>query len=311
MSTSRYNLNADFGLSYFEMIKWLIFNYLNNRNGDKLNDSRVKTNRFKVTEMSNWDQVDTLASPARRLCDFFWMNLNWNQIISELGAPVSAVEVGCGTGIYGRLIEKLIGNDLNFYRGIDIYEQKDWPELRKNPKFQFIQGNASTVESDLIGTNFIFTQSALEHFEEDLSFFKHVANYVENSDHPIIQIHLVPSRACISTFPWHGFRQYTNASISEVTQLFSNNSEFDWISLGGEACNRVHRKFITIPIYTKRGDLRKKLNKQYNEELKTAIILDNDSKNENISTFSALVIRSNFKKSNQKSLHKIAIQNIK
>jgi hypothetical protein len=298
-STSKYNLNADFGLSYFSMVKWMVFNYLNNRNGDKLIDTRVNIKKFKVINFDNWNQVDLMASPSRRLCDFFWMDLNWNQIISDLGAPISAVEIGCGTGVYGSLIEKLIGYDLNFYRGIDINEHKDWPELMKNPKFQFFQGNAASVESDLIGANFIFTQSGLEHFEEDLSFFTNVANYVENLKHPIIQIHLVPSRACISTYPWHGFRQYTNASISKVTQLFSNNSEFEWISLGGEFCNRIHRKFITIPIYTKRGDLRKKLNKQYNEQLKEAILLDNESKNENISTFSALVIRSNFKKSNQ------------
>jgi hypothetical protein len=298
-STSRYNLNADFGLSFLGMVKWMLFNYLNNRGGNELIDSRVKISKFRVSNFDNWNQVDLMASPSRRLCDFFWLNLKWDTIISDLGAPLNAIEIGCGSGVYGRLIENHIGNNLCFYRGIDINEHNDWAELRKNPKFQFIQSNAASVENDLVGTNFIFTQSGLEHFEEDLTFFKQVANYVENVDHPIIQIHLVPSRACISTYPWHGFRQYTNASISEVTQLFSNNSEFEWISLGGEACNRVHRKFITFPIYTKRGDLRRKFNKQYNEELKKAITMDNESKSEIVSSFAVLIIRSNFKKLRQ------------
>jgi hypothetical protein len=294
ISTSIFNLNADFKLSYFDKIKWMLFNFLNNYNGDKLKDNRVKLNKFKVTNFDNWNQIDCMSSPSRRLCNFFWINLDWQQILSDLGGPISAVEIGCGTGVYGKLIEKLIGSDMNFYRGIDINESIEWSELRKNPKFKFIQGNAESIYNDLKGTNFIFTQSAIEHFEKDLSFFLTIAKYVENTKHPIIQIHLVPSAECLTTYLWHGYRQYTNASISKVTLLFSNNSYFEWISLGGNACNRVHRKFITFPLFTGVGDLRRKLNEKYNKELKKAILQDNESKNERTSSFSALVIRSNF-----------------
>lgn len=295
LATSKYNLNADFGLGYFDMIKWMIYNYLNNKNGDELKDQRVIMKRFTVPNLDNWDKVDSLASPARRLCDFYWMDMDWSKVSSNLGSNIRAVEIGCGTGVYGKLLETILEDNLEFYRGIDINENEAWDDYKDNHRFQFLKGNASTIEEDLQGTNFIFTQSALEHFEKDLSFFKQVSTYVENASHPVIQVHLVPSRSCITTFPWHGFRQYTNSSISMVTELFSDKSEFEWIALGGEACNRVHRKFITKPIYTKRGDLRVKLNDQYNKELQAAILSDNNSPKLNEATFSALVIRSNIK----------------
>lgn len=295
LSTSKYNLNADFGLGYFDMIRWMIYNYLNNKNGNRLLDKRVVLKTFNPANLDNWDQVDTMASPARRLCDFYWMSMNWSEVLSQLGTQVRALEVGCGTGVYGKLLSNLLGEDLGLYRGIDINENEAWKEFKDDNRFQFLKGNASSIEKGLQGVNFIFTQSALEHFEEDMIFFKQIADYVEKADHPVIQVHLVPSRACITTFPLHGFRQYTNSSISMITQLFSNSSEFEWISLGGKACNKVHRKFITIPIYTKRGDLRKKLNDPYNKELRTAMMSDNNSQNSNVATFSALVIKSKVK----------------
>lgn len=291
-STSKYNLNADFGLGYFDMIRWMIYNYLNNKNGNQLTDPRVVLKKFKVEDLGHWDEVDPLASPARRLCDFYWMDMDWRQVLTELGAPVRAVEIGCGTGVYGELLARLLKDDLEFYRGVDINENEAWVSFKNDNRFQFVEGSASTIGNDLVGTNFIFTQSALEHFEEDMTFFQQVAEYVENANHPIIQVHLVPSRDCISTFPWHGFRQYTNNSISLVTQLFSDNSSFEWVSLGGSACNKVHRDFITKPIYTKRGDWRMKKNEQYDRALRAAIEADNMVQDTNHSTFSALVIKS-------------------
>lgn len=295
MSTSRYNLNADFGLSYPNMLKWIIYNYLNNRNGDKLNDSRIQIKKYIATNLHNWEKVDSSASPARRLCDFFWMDMDWEKILFQLDSKIIALEIGCGTGVYGNLLAQLLGDSLKYYRGIDINENKEWKKFENNPKFQFSLGNASTINKDLNGINFIFTQSALEHFEEDLSFFQQIAEYTNNGDEPMIQVHLMPSKACITTFPWHGFRQYSNASVSKITQLFSNDSTFELISLGGHACNSVHLKYITKPIYMKRGDLRKSKNSEYNDELRSAILKDNSDTTNTEATFVALIIRTRVK----------------
>lgn len=289
-ATSRYNLNADFGLSYPNMLKWIIYNYLNNRNGDVLSDSRIQIMKHAFN-IDNWERVDSLASPARRLCDFFWMDLNWKNIQFQLGSKIAAIEIGCGTGVYGSLISEILGEKLNFYRGIDINENKEWKKFENDPKFQFSVGNASTIQKDLIGINFIFTQSALEHFEEDLSFFQQIADYVNNAVEPMVQVHLMPSKACISTFPWHGFRQYTNASVSKITRLFTDESTFEFVSLGGKACNSVHRNYITKPIYLKKGDQRKTKNSEYNNALRSAILKDNSDSSNSEATFVALIIR--------------------
>ena len=107
-STSRLNLNADFGLSFIDKAKWLIFNYLNNFKGDRLLDHRIKISKFQATQMINWNEVDLMASPARRLCEFYWMSLNWDLILSFLKTPIRAVEIGSGTGKYGALLNKLL-----------------------------------------------------------------------------------------------------------------------------------------------------------------------------------------------------------
>ena len=138
-------------------------------------------------------------------------------------------------------------------------------------------GDSSDIRPFLNGVNFIFTQSALEHFDEDLRLFYQISNFVAKATYPIFQVHLIPSASCITTFPWHGIRQYTPRNISKITRLFSEKTEKTLYRLGSTRCNNVHRRWITFPRYLGRGDWRKRGLPTYNRELKQAVRKDMDS----------------------------------
>jgi len=294
-TTSRLNLTADNGLGPIGKIKWFIYNIINNFSPTSDIDESIIQEVFKPNNYDNLNKVPPMASPARKLCDLFWMDLDWKKISKDLNGQIKAIEIGAGTGMYGKLIDSIVKDSLFSYTGIDIYEDKEWEENRLNPKFKFILGDASSILNELENVNFIFTQSALEHFENDLLFFRQVAEYVNKSELPIIQIHLMPSQGCITTFPWHGYRQYTPRTISEITRLFNTNTKKRLVSLGSHNSNAVHRKFITIPRLLKKRDDRKLRINEFNEEAIKAMSLDAIQPAKNSASFYALIMNTNTK----------------
>lgn len=293
-SSSKYNLCADFGLTIFEKIRWYFYCLKNNKNAEIVEDNRLQIKKFKLTNLDSWEKIDLNASPARRLCDFFWNDLEWDMISGKLGDEVKVLEMGCGTGKYGVLLDKRLSDKLKLYRGIDISRNKEWDNYGRHPKFEFEIGDASRVSTNLSGINFIFTQSALEHFPEDLTFASQVAKYVNECCHPVFQIHLMPSDGCLNTYLWHGYRHYTPNSISKITRLFNNNSKFELYGLGGDNCNKLHLKYITLPNLLLKRDYRKINNKRYNDDLRKAIISDFNSSDNGKPSFYALIIKTNF-----------------
>lgn len=291
-STSLHRLNADRGLSFIQKILWLVFNFKNNRMPSINLDQGLKLKAMTYNDnMIFWSSTDTTSSPARYLSDSFWLSLPWQEIAKELNYSARVMEVGCGNGRYGEILHKCLGNALISYVGIDVKKNQEWSILQQNPKFKFVVGDARSISDIHPKTNFIITQSALEHFEEDLTFFRQVADFVENSENPIVQIHLLPSAACFYTFPWHGVRQYTPRAISKITKLFDANTRKRLYPLGSRECNRVHRRYITYPIILRKGDQREGKKLAYNDELRQAIELDAKSPKLNEVCFYALVLQ--------------------
>jgi len=294
-STTKFNLTADNGLGLIGKVRWVINNLLNNIFDNFYKDSRLSYSRYKTKQLPFWDEVSTFSSPPRRLCDFFWKDLNWEEIINKLGGNINAIEMGCGTGTYGDLINQQIAINLKTYLGVDIYQDKNWDLLKKaHHNFDFKLGNASTINDNLNGMNFLFTQSALEHFEEDYLFFKEVSKFVNQIDTPFFQLHTMPSEQCLTTFPWHGYRQYTLSRISEITNLFNNNTTCELVSLGGPNCNKVHRNYITIPQLLTRKDYRRTKTNEFNKVLKDAVIADESYLPHKGAAFYALILKTNF-----------------
>jgi SAM-dependent methyltransferase len=294
-STSSHGINADRNLSKAQKGLWLMMNGLNNLFPLRNVDPDLELVRFRVDGeylgRDKWDSRPTF-SPSRTLSDIFWRSIPWNKLSESVGGRVRALEVGCGSGKYGVLLQECLGDGLAGYTGIDVNAHRGWEGNGKNPKFTFEVGDSSRLSGRLSDFNLIVTQSALEHFDEDLGFFRQVAEHAAKTDQPMIQIHLMPSAGCISTFPWHGVRQYTPRTLSKATRLFGSATRKVLYSLGSTACNRVHRRYITYPWILGRGDLREQRADSYRKDLREAIARDQDASGKTDACFYALVLES-------------------
>jgi len=252
-STSWHKLNADnTRLEFLEQLSWVFSNYINNLFPNYgIDHNLVRTNfLFDANIVKHyWNKITLKVSPSRRLSNLFWYSLPWPKIAAGLGGKVKALEVGCGSGRYGTLIQDCLCDLLVEYVGLDIKPHPGWSQHENNPKFKLYQATSSDIAQylNMNNTNLIVTQSALEHFDEDLVFFKQIAEYVFAARRPIIQIHLIPSASCLTTFPFHGVRQYTPRTLSQITHLFGSETHKTLVTLGSAQCNRVHRYYITYP----------------------------------------------------------------
>ena len=299
-STSIHNLNADRGLELFQKFLYLFLNWVNNLFPYFNTDKRINIKNF---DNKDWERefknTYETSSVGRRLSDIFWRTLPWNKIQEELG-EMHIFDTGCGSGNYGLMINDASGGGVSSYTGVDHKEKANWKEtMEKHSNFKLIKMDSGKI-NELIPekTNLFITQSAIEHFDEDLEYFERIRDFIEKSDKPIIQIHNFPGKAILSLYLFHGVRQYTPRTISKITRLFGNESKFYLYGLGGNAGKKLQFKYFTWPLLI----LRKKKGKdwpkdslRYNEEVKKAIGKDvaNPSKSP---IFWVLIIYSNPKR---------------
>nr|HXG69633.1 hypothetical protein [Gemmatimonadaceae bacterium] len=112
-SSSWHSINADTKLGLIQKIGWIAGNVISNRRPLENLDARLLLQDFlPKTVEGGWDRIARNASPSRRLGDMFWYQRPWDQLASELGAPVRALEVRCGTGRYGAVLQECLGDDL-------------------------------------------------------------------------------------------------------------------------------------------------------------------------------------------------------
>jgi len=290
LSTSKHNINADYRLSFFNKLKWFALNYFNNINEGSNIDPELINQHFKIKDILLLSNSPADKTPSRTLCNLYWSDLDWQYITLKLKNKIDVLEVGCGTGNYGRLLSQKLGPSLNSYTGIDLFRQEEWSEFNSFKNFKFKIGTANNINQDLTGKNFIFTQSAIEHFENDLLFFKDLARYVHSVNYPVFQLHFFPSPACLFTYLLHGFRQYTPTSVSQITRHFNSNSDKYLVHLGGSECNKTHFKYITLPNLIFKSS---RINgSNYKKELQRSILRDMEYKSS--ASFYGLMILSNF-----------------
>jgi len=254
-STSKFIINCDFPMSKALKILSFLVNLFRNfprqvlRRDIKL--IRLANSKFVAEKILT--TFDRTQSPSRNLSNLFWETLNLKQVSIELNNQIRALEIGCGSARYSRYFSR---TNLDFeYTGIDVVKHAKWDELT-NPRIitrinTYLDFNKFVSES-----NFIFTQSAAEHFEDDALFFKSVDEYCLNSSNPTISVHLVPPAAALFNYLWHGIRQYPISSINVIAGRKSNNKQTFLMTLGGPKSNRIHRNFITIPTLLRNKDFR-------------------------------------------------------
>lgn len=271
-STSVHNLNAEKGLNRFQKVFYLLLNWANNLFPDTNVDNSLVIRDFACEDLrKHWTQLDATSSPSRKLSDLFWMELPWGKLRQELN-EINILDAGCGSGNYGSKLVDWSNNCIASYAGIDVYKNDNWTKLKNYSNFAFHQSNASDILHYIpYGTNFFMSQSAIEHFDEDLLYFKRIRDYILSYQRSIIQVHLFPSASCLRLYRFHGVRQYTPRTVSMIARLFKNFSYAVLFRLGGEECNDLHYEFITKPLVQGIGDLRDLKTQEYDKRLLMAV----------------------------------------
>lgn len=224
-------------------------NWLNNTFFPNQKASRLHIREFQpVLDGDSIRRINLGSSPSRALSDLFWMQLPWEKIRTELG-PIHALDTGCGSGRYGEQLQVFSGGRIESYTGLDETAHPDWPDRMKQNEFVHLIQADSAFFSQFIpsATNFFISQSAIEHFPQDLIYFRQVRDFIHRKVGPVLQIHLFPSAACLPLYRFHGVRQYTPRTISLISNLFPDASCV-LFQLGGAACNKLHFEYITRPV---------------------------------------------------------------
>ena len=268
--------------------------WINNSSPNKNVDKNIKIKKFTVDNLDlQLKKINSTASPSRKLCDLFWLNVDWAEMGKTLG-EINICDLGCGSGEYYTKIQDYSNHKIHKYCGFDIYEDKNWAKIEaQNKNITFKKYNGTDIlEKIPKDTNVIISQSALEHFSEDITVLRQIKTFVKSSQQTIYQIHLVPAVASLPLYPFHGVRQYSLRTISKITRLFSDFSEVVLFKLGDKEGNKVHIKYIKESIFP---FLKKKTNKlentDYSKVCANAIQKDFDSKNSDFPPFYALTIK--------------------
>lgn len=277
-STSIHSINADKGLNRPQKALYLALNWLNNTplpHGSV--DPKLQQRLFTVDDPGALiNRLDIpKASPSRTLCDMFWMTLPWAEITTELG-DIHMFDSGCGSGGYAESFQQWSGDLVKRYVGFDIAEHPRWETLaRQHPEFSFFAADSKQIGAHIPPeTNLLVSQSAIEHFQEDLTYFRQVRDFVQAQQRPILQFHLLPSAPTLRLYRFHGVRQFTPHTLSKITRLFSDFSDVTLYALGGKASNAVHYEYVTVPRVTRRGDDRETRTDAYVAAKTEAIIAD-------------------------------------
>ena len=292
-SSSIHSLNADTGLSQWKRRLWYFLNWINNSIFPNWKSNRLAVRKFVPDLKAEfWEQTAPKSSPSRALSDLFWMQLPWQRIHSTLG-EIRILDTGCGSGRYGIELQQYSRDRIAAYTGLDEYPHEDWSVVMKEHPFITLRQADSAQFESLIPSdaNLFVSQSAIEHFPEDLVYFSQLQDFIRGHQRPTLQIHLFPSAACLKLYRYHGVRQYTPRTVSMIANLFAD-SRCNLFVLGGESCNRLHSDYITKPVLVdRRDDRRNSETGEYRIDLMKAINSDAiANNNENNASFYALVI---------------------
>jgi hypothetical protein len=295
-STSINYLNGDDPgrMLWIEKKMYFILNKINNSyQPDKINNNLI-TKRFAPSKLeTHWQELEETGTPSRKLCDLFWMDLPWNKIKSQLG-QINIFDSGCGNGEYAKKISNWSDNRINSYTGIDMISHSNWASLMDvNNSFNFYMCDYINLDNYLKeNTNLFITQSSIEHFRYDITFFNYINSFIEKNKRSTIQIHIFPSAPCLWLYGFHGYRQYTKRKASIIFDIFRKNSIGILFELGGKTCNDLHYDFITKQYNNRLPEKRNIATNEYNTLLKKAINSDLAPNEESEPSFYALYIHS-------------------
>ncbi len=280
------NFSGDKKLNFLKKILWLIISYINIKFTGKV-DKKISFIKFKINKkLLIKNNLFFSKSPIRQICNVFWQSVDWQKVKLKLDNNIKLLEVGCGDGRYFSFIKKISKIKNIKYIGIDIQKKK----IKTEKNFKFFLDSAYNVDHYLNKVNFLFTQSAIEHFKYDLIFFKKISKFLNKNKKKFIQIHLFPAESTLYTYLFHGYRHYNPLMISKLTKTFNKNHKFILFSIGSKNINKFTFREITLRRILKK----KQINLNF-EKLKECVEKDNKISTLKNSSFYCLVIISNMK----------------
>ena len=192
--------------------------------------------------------IDTFAkTPTRLLCNAFWNSINYKNLKKKIESDFNFFDIGCGSGSYGGFFKKLAGENFSSYTGLDIYKNSNYPK-----EFNHIISKAEKIYQYIEKkTNFVISQSALEHIEKDVYVIEETTRKLIENNKPFIQIHMVPASKCLWLNLWHGYRQYSKKNLSQILHNFKKKFNLNAliVPIGGNYSYWTQLRYITIPVY--------------------------------------------------------------
>lgn len=219
--------------------------------------STVKPTSFCMPRQS---RTSGLVSPSRSLTEAF-LSLQLPSLLPV--GEIRVLDLGCGAGGVVRLLAEL--GYRGSYVGIDV---QDGFNRDPQPGFEktFLVVDAHHYQSDE-KFDLVISVSALEHIPDDGRLVARLGKFLTPRG---LQLHFVPSEWALPVYLWHGYRQYTVASLEERfgadrTAVFP---------LGGAASFFLHLLFITGWEILLRVSLRKRFSRLYTGLLDASLATD-------------------------------------
>ncbi|MCA3246913.1 MAG: hypothetical protein ING29_10615 [Azospirillum sp.] len=247
-STSRLRVNGDVPLGLAGKLGYLAGNALRNLAFDR--PGTLVVERFAPTDPG---VAAGTPSPSRALCEAHLATVGLAEFARAAGG-VRMHEMGCGSGRAGRLAAAAARTAIR-YRGFDVAARDSWSTPPQGAAFATFDGAdfAATIAPD---DNFFFSQSAAEHIPADLDYFAAVARACAAASGPTLQIHYLPSAACLRLYLFHGYRQYPAGVLARLARLQPAGARVAAVALGGPAAVALHWRWITWPALRGRPDRR-------------------------------------------------------
>ncbi len=247
-------ISGDGQLSVAQRLSYLACNLARNL---RPGNARLRRQSFHAARMQ---RTPATASPSRALTEAFIYNR-----LPKMLPPgkVRVLEIGCGSGSLTRILAEL--GYSGQYVGVDIDDRFNrivQPEFEKT--FVHTDVNRFKPEGKF---DLVISVSALEHIPDDHQIIKRLAGFVGIGG---LQLHFVPSGWGLPVYLWHGYRQYTVASL--VERFDPHKTIF--FAMGGGASFLLHFLCITVGEILLPLRLRQRLPRLYGRMLDGCLQLD-------------------------------------
>lgn len=222
--------------------RYTVFHRRENRHGDRL---PLRCEVYWPHSLDDMrpalDHIVFDKTPSRMLCNLFWQSIDWTWVRRELG-PLVVHDTGCGSGWMGQKIPEWLGEQI-MYHGFEVVRDRRWPDLtNENLKLHFFDG-LNYGSTFACRPNLVITQSAMEHFRQDLSYVDAIAECLESSE-KMLQIHMIPGSDTLPYYGPHGWRQYNRDAIRRLVGRFPSGLDIVVVALGAPEVSRLYKKWI-------------------------------------------------------------------